>query len=280
MSEESNVVAAEEVLTTSIATPASEVPEVLSKEEEAAREESAALRADEAPVETPAEEAAEEAEEAEVSEEPESDEAEQAPEPQNWGDTGSDVGNNVLGYLQDAGVTTADAKAMLFDAAQAGDINLIDTAALEDKLGKHGANIILAGAKAFIAEGKEKVAHITETVHTAVGGEESWNKVRDWAADNVDADVLAEYRPMIDKGGAAARFAAQEIVGLYNADTKNSSIQTNNRAEATSVSPPASTAYNRAEYVKALDKAHKENAPQKVFDQIQAARNAGRKKGL
>ena len=86
---------------------------------------------------------------------------------------------------------------------------------------------------------------------------------------------------MIDKGGAAARFAVSEIMGRYNADPNNSTLSTNNpRAEATSVSPPASTAITRAEYVAALDKAHRRGASPKEIAAIQAQRNAGRQQGI
>ena len=268
---------AEEVITTTLATPASEVDKPAAVEAEAKVEEE--VTAEAAPVEG----------EVVAEEEAPAAEAEEAPaeEPKShdldhkvWGDTGSTVGNSVLGYLQDAGVTPEDAKALLFDAAQSGDVTQIDQVALEAKLGKHGANIVMAGAKTFISEGKAKVAAVSEVVHNAVGGEETWNRVRDWAVENVSDDVLAEYRPMIDKGGAAARFAAHELAGLYNGDTANSSVQLNTRAEATSVSPPASTATTRAEYVAALEKAHKKGASQAELDKIQAARVAGRKQGL
>ncbi len=202
-------------------------------------------------------------------------------DPAIWGDSGSEVGNSVLGYLQEAGVTPDEAKALLYDALQSGDLGAIDKAALVAKLGKNGANIVLAGAKSFLAERQTHAAAVVNDIHTAVGGKEAWDKIAGWASENISETDLAQYRPMIDKGGAAARFAATEITALYNKDSKNSSIQvTNTRAEATSASPPARTAYTRAQYVEALDKAHKTRASQKEFDAIQAARNAGRKQGL
>ena len=206
------------------------------------------------------------------------------PEPEGaeaWGDTGSEIGNDVLGMLQESGISTADAKSLLFDAVQSGDLTKIDRAALEEKVGKHAANIILNGTTAFVAEQKTKSDAIIADVHTAAGGSEQWGKVSSWASKNVPEADLAEYRPMIDKGGAAARFAVSEIMGRYNADSNNSTLTVNNpRAEATSVSPPASTATTRAEYVAALDKAHKRGASQKEIAAIQAQRNAGRQQGI
>lgn len=215
---------------------------------------------------------------------PQADEPQNAPEPEGadaWGDTGSEAGNDVLGMLQESGISTADAKALLFDAVQSGDLTKIDRAGLEEKVGKYAANIILRGTETFVKEQQTKADAIIADVHTAAGGSEQWGTVSNWAKSNIPEADLAEYRPMIDKGGAAARFAVSEIMGRYNADSNNTTLTTNTaRAEATSVSPPASTATTRAEYVAALDKAHRRGASQKEIAAIQAQRNAGRKQGI
>lgn len=198
-----------------------------------------------------------------------------------WGDTGSDLGNSVLGMLEDSGISTDDAKALLFDAVQAGDITKIDVDALTAKVGKNAANIILSGTKGFIAENSAKNEVIITGVHDAAGGKENWDNAATWASSNMEAAALDEYRPMIDKGGAAARFAVSEILAAYNADGNNSTIApATPRAEGTSVSPPASTATTRAEYVAALEKAHRRGASPREIATIQADRNNGRKRGL
>lgn len=198
-----------------------------------------------------------------------------------WGDTGSEVGNSVLGMLQEAGISTEEAKALLFDGVQSGDLTKIDMAALTEKVGKNAANIIISGTKSFIAENAVKNTAIVTEVHSAAGSKENWEAVSAWANDNVSAEELNEYRPMIDKGGAAARFAVSELMDSYNKDSKNSTLGTSTpRAEPTSVSPPASTAITRAEYVAALTKAHRNGASQKEIATIQANRNNGRKRGI
>ena len=198
-----------------------------------------------------------------------------------WGDTGNEVGNSVLGMLQESGIEPADAKALLFDAVQAGDVSKIDRAALEAKVGKNAANIIMSGTETFIKENASNTAAIISDVHKTAGGEDNWNKVSEWAAANVSKEDLAEYAPMIDKGGAAARFAVNEIMASYNADAKNSTIQpATPRAEATSVSPPAVVGTSRREYVAALEKAHRFGTPTaKELATITAQREAGRKQG-
>ncbi|MDG1314507.1 MAG: hypothetical protein P8P29_03150 [Flavobacteriaceae bacterium] len=243
------------------------------------------------PVEAPAEDAAtaapqEPAEQEIPDEEPAEAPAEDAPldaplDTEVWGDSGSDVGNSVLGILQNSGVSTEDAKALLYDAVQAGDVTQIDKAALADKVGKHAAEIILTGTKAFIAETAAKTAEAVKAVHAAAGSKDNWDKASAWASKNIPEDALAEYRPMIDHGGAQARFAVSEIIAAYNKAPQNSSISTTStRVEATSTSPPARTAMSRAEYVAALDKAHRKGASNKEIATIQAARLLGRKQGL
>ena len=198
-----------------------------------------------------------------------------------WGDTGSEVGNSVLGMLQNAGLTAEEGKALLFDGVSNGDASQIDMDALVAKVGQNAANIILSGTKTFIAENAAANQSIISDVHTTAGSKENWDTVSKWAVDNVPEDELAQYRPLIDKGGAAARFAVSELMTAYNKDSKNSTISTSSpRAEADSVSPPASTATTRAQYVAALEKAHRQNASQKEIAVIQANRNNGRKRGI
>ena len=198
-----------------------------------------------------------------------------------WGDTGTESGNSVLGMLQESGISPADAKAILFDGINSGDPSQIDMEALTAKVGKNAANIIMTGAKNFIAEKTAHNATAITAVHEAAGSKENWDTAVTWARANIPEADLAEYRPMLDKGGAASRFAVAEIMAKYNADESNSTLAPSTpRAEGTSTSAPASTATTRAEYVKQLELAHKRRASPKELAVIQANRNAGRKQGI
>lgn len=197
-----------------------------------------------------------------------------------WGDTGSDVGNSALTLMQNAGATTEEAKALLFDAVQSGDVSKIDQAALEAKVGKANATLVIAGVKGFITETAEKNATIRADVFDAAGGEDQWNTMLDWSkAAGVD---LSEYAPLIDAGGAQARYAVSEIMGKYNADAKNTEIKVDpvTRVEPSSTAAPAVKPLSRAEYVAQLDKAVASGASQREIDTITAARRAGRAQGI
>ena len=197
-----------------------------------------------------------------------------------WGDTGSEVGNSALTLIQNAGVTTDEAKALLFDAVQSGDITKIDKAALEEKVGKANATLVLAGVKGFITETAEKNAGIRSQVFEAAGGESQWNTMLDWSKTaGVD---LSEYAPLIDAGGAQARYAVTEIMGKYNADPKNTQVTVKpvTREEPSTSAAPAVKPLTRAEYVTKLEKAVNSGASQREIDTITAARRAGRAQGI
>jgi hypothetical protein len=196
-----------------------------------------------------------------------------------WGDTGSEIGNNTLTLLQNAEISTEDAKALLYDAVVAGDATKIDQVALEAKVGKAKASLILVGIKGFIQETAEKNSAIKQVVYEAAGGEEAWNKLTTWA--ETSGTDISEYAGLIDAGGAAARFAVQEITELFNADPKNTAITAGTKRVEPSKggAAPAIQPITRAEFVEQLDAAHAAG-DQKAVDRIKAARAAGRKQGI
>lgn len=197
-----------------------------------------------------------------------------------WGSTGSETGDAVLKVLQDAGADPQAAKAILFDAIQAGDVTKIDQKALGELIGEAQATIVVQGAKSFIAEANEANAKIVETVHKSVGGEENWKKVSAWAEASIPAEEMADYAEMINAGGAKARFAASEILSAYNGDAKNTSISAP-RVEAKAVTPPPTVeGITSRQYVEALEKAQRTRAGADEIAKIKAQRAAGRKQGL
>lgn len=198
-----------------------------------------------------------------------------------WGSTGDDVGDSVLSMLQNSGITTDEAKSLMFDAIQAGDVTQIDKAALIEKVGKNKAALIMAGAENFISRSTAKAATIVAEVHTTVGGKDNWDAVTTWAKENVSETDMADYSSMIDAGGAKARFAAQELASRYNTDSKNTTLPT---ADAEIVgdgkATPTTRSTTRAEYVSELEKAYDTAASEAVIKEIKAARARGRAAGM
>jgi len=200
-----------------------------------------------------------------------------------WGSTGHEVADSVLQMLQNADVSPDDAKVLLFDAVQAGDLTKIDKAALEEKVGATKATLILAGVTTFVNDKNARNTQIVADIKTAAGGEENWAKMAAWGKANLPDADLVQYRGMIDGGGAQARFAVAEIAAKYNADDANTTLDTaSGSAPLSGDAGPAGSARatSRKDYVAELTKAHRNREPEAVLSEITAARHRGRAQGL
>lgn len=198
-----------------------------------------------------------------------------------WGDTGDDVGNSVLQTLQNSGVSTEEAKALLWDAVEAGDPTKVDRDALVEKVGKAKATLIMAGIENVTSRNNAKIAEVTKVANETAGGEANWKTASTWAVKNMQEDELDELRNMLDKGGRQAKFAAGEIVARYNADPKNTALnagggQVKPDGKGGSTVQPIS----RREYGDALDKLHRRRGTPAEFAALKAQRQAGIKAGI
>jgi hypothetical protein len=190
-----------------------------------------------------------------------------------WGSTGDDVADSVLTTLQNAGVTPDEAKVMLWDAVKA----------LKDKVGDAKATLVMAGVTSFVEKQSARNAAIIKDIESVSGGEENWKTMAAWGKENLAAAALTEYRTMIDKGGAQARFAAGEIARAYNADSANTTLAVSTAAptvEGDAGAGPSARSTSRAEYVAELDAAHRGNPTEAALQEITAARHRGRTKGI
>lgn len=219
-------------------------------------------------------------------EEPPKEEAkeEQAkPEDGEWLTTGDEVADTAIDLMKDAGVSVKDAEGIFGKAMQSGKIEDIDIATLEAKVGKAKANLVLAGIRDWHTRvGAKNLATVAE-VHTVVGGEAAWATLRDWAgkqeAANPDfAKDLAEYRGMLDAGGKAAKFAAQELVNLYNADPNTKGLN-NSIVKGDGKPAPVGGPLGRAEYY-ALVSAAEAKGDRQAVASLNARRRAGKAAGL
>jgi hypothetical protein len=198
-----------------------------------------------------------------------------------WGGTGDSVGDSVLALLQNGGMTPDDAKSLMFDAVQSGDVSKVDRAALEAKVGKDRANLILAGTENYVSRLATQAQTVLTEVHGAVGGKDNWSAITAWAKTGVSEADLNQYRSMIDAGGAQARFAAQELVAKFNSDGSNTTLDAGKQEMLPdAAAAPSGRATTRAEYSAELSKAHRAGGNPGVLAEIQQARNRGRTKGL
>ena len=199
-----------------------------------------------------------------------------------WGYDGDDeVTKSVLELLDNAEVKPDEAKALLWDAVQAGDPTKVDVAALQNKVGKANATLIMAGIRDITTANNAMIAEVTKTVETAAGGKEQWEVVRTWARTegNVSDKDMADYRAMIDNGGKQAEFAVAQLVSAYNADTNNTSLGGETMTGDTTNAPKVE-GISRLEYGKRLDVALRRGDDENKLAQLKAQRAAGKKQGI
>jgi len=221
----------------------------------------------------------------EATEESPEEEQEEKDEPLDtsvWGDTGDEIANSVLQTLQNSGVSTSDAKALLWDAVEAGDPSKVDRDALVEKVGKAKASLIMAGVENVTARNNARVQEVLGIAHEAAGGETNWAKVRDWAQKNVSAEDMNEYREMLDAGGRKAKYAAAQLVQEYNASPNNTALNAGKnqmKGDATKGAPKVEP-MTRRQYGDALMKLERRGASAQEFAALKARRNAGIKQGI
>ena len=198
-----------------------------------------------------------------------------------WGDTGDEVGNSVLQTLQNSGVSTEEAKALLWDAVESGDPTKVDRDALVEKVGKAKATLIMAGIENVTGKNNAKIAEVTKVANDTAGGKENWKKASAWAAKALPGDELDELRNMLDKGGRQAKFAVGEIVARYNDDPKNTALQAGTKqVQPDGKAGKAVEPMSRRDYGNALDKLHRRRGTHAEFAALKAQRQAGIKAGI
>ena len=199
-----------------------------------------------------------------------------------WGSTGDEVGDSVLLVLQNSGIPVEDAKALIYDPlTEHGDPTKLDKDALIEKVGKANANLVMAGIENFVAKNNAKNEAVLKDVYEVAGGKENWDQVAPWAKEKLSEADRKDYADMLDAGGAKAKFAAQEIIRLYNADTNNTSIGKTTTLEGESAAGDQGEAITRVEYAERMDKLHRTGKASKAaIAEVQRARERGRKKGI
>lgn len=219
-------------------------------------------------------------EEGEGEGEGEDDKSEKELETSVWGDTGDEVGNSVLQVMQNSGMSPEDAKALLFDPVQQGDPTKVDRDALVAKVGKANANLIMAGIENYVTKTQAAQKATLDAVYEVAGSKDQWDKVAPWVKANIPEAERQDYAAMLDKGGAQARFAAEELVKRFNADPKNTAVGKKTTVEGDGKAPDGGRAITRVQYAEELEKAHRTGADPAKIKEIQRARERGRKKGI
>jgi hypothetical protein len=121
-------------------------------------------------------------------------------------------------FLASNGVTPGTAA---WDAAQKGDFAVVK-AALAEKGVQGGAEyvaILEDRASKAVESAKAKQALVQTAVHTAVGGQEAWNTIKAWVADNADDDELAAVNAALKGSPFMAKIMAEGLKLRYERAT-------------------------------------------------------------
>lgn len=188
--------------------------------------------------------------------------------------------------LKEAGVTPAEAQPIFEKAIESGNLTDIDVKALEAKVGKTKALLIMNGVKDFHARQTTQNTETVDMVFGVFGGEQNWDTVKQWAQTREKTDKgfkkeLDSIRTDLDKGGRAAKAAAKDLLKLYNGNpgTKGLGATSKNLTKGDGKAVDASP-LSRADYLTELKKAHASGAPQATIAALDARRMAGKGAGI
>ena len=136
-----------------------------------------------------------------------------------------------VSLLKESGVTPQEAEVWFAKVKETNNIEDLNFAEMEKKLGKDKANLVASAAKDYYNSAKATESGKSKAVIDEVGGDANYALVKDWAlkkekSDAKFAEQLNEYRKMIDLGPASAKLAGNALKAAYDADPSNVSLGT------------------------------------------------------
>lgn len=186
--------------------------------------------------------------------------------------------------LKEQGVSPAEADAIFAKAIDSGDLRDIDVKALEAKVGKTKALLIMNGVRDYHTRHYVQVEQTVAEIKGMFGGDAGWESVKTWAQAKEKKDPsfkkeLDSIRVDLDKGGRAAKAAAKDLLNLYNAAPNTKGLANGNLVKGDGGTPSDVSPLTRAEYVELISKAHAQGN-MALVSQLNARRQAGMKKGI
>ena len=192
------------------------------------------------------------------------------------------IAQAVVNQLKAAGLDAKTADGIFRAAVESGDLSKVNMTLLREKLGNQGADLAMLGFKDYYTRQVGGVKAIVEAVHTAVGGEENFNAIRDWAqklekSDPKFATTLNGLRKMLDSDPVAAELAADKLKRLYEADPKNKTLNINMEVGDTAAQK-SFVPISRADYLKQYHVLH-DKGDFRGISELDARRKASKAAG-
>lgn len=181
--------------------------------------------------------------------------------PAEYGEYG-DARDGIVGILKEAGIPVEESDAIFREAVEQNDPTKINVKALEEKLGKAKADLVLMAATAFYKESMGNAETTVKAVYEEVGGQANFEKVAVWARKQAEtnpefAKTLDGYNKMFDmENPAIARMAAKALKDSYEAASGNSSLAVTQVAGDGVGYTSGEAGISRADYISGLKQAY------------------------
>jgi hypothetical protein len=190
-----------------------------------------------------------------------------------------------VNLLKEAGVGPNEANDFFAKAIKSGDLNDIDVAGLEARLGKDKATLVMTGVTAHYTKLADASAATVKQTHEIFGGEQNWDTVKTWAQTAEKADPalktqIDDIRGLLNEGGARASAGARELLRLYNASPETKGLGTKKLVVGDGNGHVIGGPLSRADYINELKAAHGRNAKPVEIAAIDARRRAGKAAGI
>lgn len=160
--------------------------------------------------------------------------------------------------LKEEGVDPREAAKWFAPVLESLDINKMDIAAMEAKLGKAKAGVVAAAVKDYYTRQAQTIQTTVKAVTEVFGGDENLGKIRNWVntlPDNAEEKgQVAELLKLMNQGEYSAKLAAKELRALYEKHPNNKSLSIK-RVDGDGVSTEQPKILTRQEYVAEMKKA-------------------------
>ena len=130
--------------------------------------------------------------------------------------------------LREKGIDAKESASWFKAVLESGDINKMDIAAMEAKLGKNQAQLVATAVKDYYTRQMQTIQTTTKAVTEVLGGDAAMKQVQTWVgnmkADHAQAKEVADLIAMMDRGEYSAKVAAKELKALFESDPNNKSL--------------------------------------------------------
>ena len=185
-----------------------------------------------------------------------------APEPEpvkeapKYEPTGNEFFDSAAAVAADAGLSPADVAKYV---TEHGNLSDEHRKALVSKIGEAHTNLLLQGFKSEVKKSNDSVKSVLESVHKAVGGEDTWKQIQEWTrsdSSGLTEEGEKEYNRMLQAGGIQAELAAKALKEAYMASPGFKESNPNmTPADAAATPSPSVAPISRPQYVSEYKKA-------------------------